>query len=341
MPEALPAKWLVMRMSALGDVVLTTGVLDHLARTRGWRFHFLTRKAFAPALKGHPAVDKLVVPEADNLRGMAWLRACRDLAAQHDGWGLLDLHGTLRSLVLATVWKGPVKRYPKFSLTRRLYGLTRWDAPRKRLEALNVPQRYALAVEDAAPAPEALRPRIALTDSELAVGRRLAAATGDEGPLAVLHPYATHAGKRWPTGHWEELASRLAAEGWRMAVVGRDKDPVFAQDPPEDLTDYTNQTDIRQTCALVAAADALITADSGPMHLGTAVGTPTVALFGPTTKAWGFYPSGRRDTVLETPLPCRPCSLHGGRGCRHGERCMHEITPESVTTAVLKASARS
>lgn len=336
MSEPLPKNWLVVRMSHLGDVALATGVLDHFARTRGWRFHFLTRQAFSPVLKGNPIIDKLVQPEADNLDGLPWLRACRDLAAQYDGWGLLDLHGTLRSMVLGAVWKGPVKRYPKYSLHRRLYSMTRWDAPRRTLEALNVPQRYALAVEKTAPSKEALRPRIHLTEAELTVGRRLAAATGEAGPVAVFHPYATHAGKRWPTGHWEELAFHLHVAGWRMAVVGRDKSPIFAQDPPDGIVDFTNQTDIRQTCALIALADALVTADSGPMHLGTAVGTRTVALFGPTTKAWGFFPSGEEDVVMETPLDCRPCSLHGGKGCRQEERCMHEIRPEDVAKAVIE-----
>ncbi|WP_461210767.1 glycosyltransferase family 9 protein [Desulfocurvus sp. DL9XJH121] len=336
MPEALPNRWLVVRLSALGDVVLTTGVLEHLARTRGWSFHFLTKKAFAPALTGHPAVEKLVLPDSGNLDGRAWLQACRQLAERYQGWGLLDLHGTMRSLVLGAVWKGPVRRYPKFTLARRLYGVTGWPGARRTLEALNVPQRYALAVERTAPPASALVPRITLSEDEKLVGRRLAAATGTDGPLAALHPYATHAGKRWPEEHWLDLAGRLHRAGWRMAVIGRDPAPLCGQTPLQGVTDYTNRTDIRQTCALLAQCDVLVSGDSGPMHLATAVGTRVAALFGPTTRAWGFYPSGPDDTVLERDLSCRPCSLHGGRGCRHGQRCMADIDPADVAEAVLR-----
>ncbi len=334
--KALPTRWLAVRLSALGDVVLTTGVLEHLRATRGWEFHFLTRAAFAPALSGLPAVKSLVLPDPGAMRGKRWLDTCRELAARHDGWGLLDLHGTLRSRALAALWRGPVLRYPKFSLGRRLYALTRNQRHLVRLEALNVPQRYALAVEDAAPPREALRPVIQLTDQERDWGREQVEAIGEGAPVCALHPYATHAGKRWPTGHWQSLAQRLAMIGWKSVVIGRHPEPLFANDPPEGVTDLTNQTDIRQTCALLAHCEALVSGDSGPMHLGTAVGTRVVALFGPTVRAWGFAPSGERDVLLETPLNCRPCSLHGGRGCRRGEECMRSIDPDTVARQVLE-----
>ncbi|MBU1001246.1 MAG: glycosyltransferase family 9 protein [Proteobacteria bacterium] len=336
MADKLPRNWLVMRLSALGDVTLTTGVLDHLHRTRGWKFHFLTKRSFAPALAGHPAIDKLVLPEAKSLNGTAWLSARKELARTYKGWGLLDLHGTLRSRLLGVVWDGPVRRYPKFSFSRRLYGLTGSAWARERLEALNVPQRYALAVETEPPARELLRPRIWLSDEELEGGLRILEGMGSSGPVCALHPYATHAGKRWPAGHWKELISLLNGQGWQCVIIGSSQEPLFTDDTPRGVSDLTNSTDIRQTCALLSHCGALVSNDSGPMHLGTAVGTRVVALFGPTTKTWGFFPFGERDTVLEVDLPCRPCSLHGGRGCRRGERCMREINPQDVLRAVQK-----
>lgn len=335
MSAELPKNWLVIRLSALGDVVLTTGVLEHLRATRGFEFHFLTRPAFAPALVGHPAIKNIVLPEKDALRGRRWLASCRKLAARHEGWGLLDLHGTLRSRALGALWRGPVRRYPKFTIDRRLFALTRSARYRGHLEALNVPQRYSLALEPEAPPRDALRPIIHLTDEELAWGRETAEKIGDGAPICAMHPYATHAGKRWPTGHWQSLAQRLAMIGWKSVILGRHAEPLFASDPPEGVTDMTNQTDIRQTCALLSQCSSLVTGDSGPMHLGTAVGTRVIALFGPTVPAWGFAPSGPRDVLLETPLNCRPCSLHGGRGCRRGEECMRSIDPDAVAKVVL------
>ena len=72
------------------------------------------------------------------------------------------------------------------------------------------------------------------------------------------------------------------------------------------------------------------------MHLAAGVGTPVVALFGPTTREWGFYPEGPRDVVLETGDACRPCSLHGSRRCAHSGRCMTGIAPDAVFAAVRR-----
>ncbi len=332
--KSRPENWLVVRLSALGDVVLTTGVLDHLSRTLGWRFHFLTRAAFAPVLLHNPVVEGVVVPDEKSLAGLGWLATANRLALRYKDWGLLDLHGNLRSRALRLLWHGPVAGYPKFALDRRLHGLTKLQGPQRRLEAMNVPQRYARAVLDQAPDPAELRPRIHLSDEERAWAKAKLAETGvsPDAPLAVLHPYATHKGKQWPPERWLALAEALEAAGWQWIAVGRSRERVF-----DDERDLSDRTDIRQTCALLERATALVTGDSGPMHLGTAVGTPVVALFGPTTKAWGFFPSGERDVVLERELICRPCSVHGGRGgCRNGEVCMRDIAVEDVLEAVTR-----
>ncbi|MBR5733991.1 MAG: hypothetical protein IKX79_00425 [Desulfovibrionaceae bacterium] len=91
---------------------------------------------------------------------------------------------------------------------------------------------------------------------------------------------------------------------------------------------------MRETAALISLAAALVTGDSGPMHLASAVGTPVAALFGPTARAWGFMPQGTRDIVLQKALPCRPCSLHGAKTCPRGQECMTGITPDEVMDAL-------
>lgn len=335
MPDALPASWLAVRLSALGDVVLATGLLDLLRRERGWRFAVLTRAANAPALLGHPAVDEILTPGPEDLGLPAWTRYVASLARRFAGCGLLDLHGTLRSRLLGLAWDGPVRRYPKFALERRLLSLlgpARAPKAAGLLASLNVPQRYSLAVFDAPRSREELRPRLFLSPQELAEARDLLAAAGLDPAArpAALHPFATHPGKVWPAAHWQALAGQLDAAGIPWFVLGRSDAP----SPLPGRRDLTGRTSIRQAAALIALAHCLVTGDSGPMHLGTAVQTPVVALFGPTTVHWGFFPSGENDRVLEPALPCRPCSLHGGRGCAKADPCMAAISPEEVLAAV-------
>jgi heptosyltransferase-2 len=93
---------------------------------------------------------------------------------------------------------------------------------------------------------------------------------------------------------------------------------------------------LRASAALLARAAVLVTNDSAPLHLATAVGTPIVAVFGPTVPSFGFGPRGRRDVVVEHPsLGCRPCSAHGPQVCPLGHhRCMRELSVETVAAAV-------
>lgn len=371
----LPKTWLVVRLSALGDVVLTTGVLLWLHRTRGWRFVVLTRPQWAPVFRNHPAVVRVATADPRDLRPVALPGFVRGLAASLPGAGLLDLHGTLRSRLLGLLWHGPVRRYPKFSLERRLFLRSGGRLFRERLRASNVTQRYALAVQDTPPPRSALLPRILLDDAERARGVAMLREAGllpagtpigtpdgvtdgppaSARPLVALHPYSTHPDKAWLPGAWRELAGRLSAAGYAWFVVGRSggKGNAVAEVGGADATplsglveqarlagglaaDFTDRTDLRETCALLAAADVLVTGDSGPMHLAAAVGTPVVALFGPTTREWGFYPEGPRDVVLETGDACRPCSLHGSRRCAHSGRCMTGIAPDAVFAAVRR-----
>lgn len=371
----LPRTWLVVRLSALGDVVLATGVLLWLHRTHGWRFVVLTRPQWAPVFRNHPAVDRVATANPADLRPAALPGFVRGLAASLPGAGLLDLHGTLRSRLMGLLWPGPVRRYPKLSLERRLFLRSGGRLFRERLRACNVPQRYARAVQATPPPRGELLPRILLDDAERERGRALLREAGLAGPavspgdadgvrrpLVALHPYSTHPDKAWLAESWRELARRLSAAGYAWFVVGRSGGAEGGEERPLTglaglaglaglsgmagpvgpsgafAADFTDSTDLRETCALLAAADVLVTGDSGPMHLAAGVGTPVVALFGPTTREWGFYPEGPRDVVLETGDACRPCSLHGSRRCAHAGRCMAGITPDAVFAAVRRVS---
>jgi heptosyltransferase-2 len=95
---------------------------------------------------------------------------------------------------------------------------------------------------------------------------------------------------------------------------------------------------LRESAAVVERAAVLVTNDSAPLHLASAVGTPIVAIFGPTVPAFGFGPIRPGDRVVEHPdLACRPCSQHGPRVCPLGHhRCMKEVTVDQVLSALTE-----
>jgi ADP-heptose:LPS heptosyltransferase len=279
----------------------------------------------------NPFVERTITPEAGDLRLPRLAGWLRELTAEYRGWGLLDLHGNLRSRLLGLLWRGPVLRYPKEGLARRVFLVSGGRFCGPRLRAASVAMRYARAVEKTPPPSAAVLPRLWLAEAEQAEARaHLAAIFPDGGAAPVaLHPYAAHALKSWPETRWRELAALLDERGQPWLVIGRGK-PLFPGDP----RDNTNATTLRQSAALLARCRCLVTGDSGPMHLATAVGTRVVALFGPTTREWGFFPAGPGDRVLERDCPCRPCSLHGKPACPRAGECLGGITAEEVFAAL-------
>ena len=324
---AMKQPWAMIRLSALGDALLTTGVLAYWHAARGMTFHVLTRKSLAPLFESHPAVERITALDAGLLTPAGLWRTARALSPACAG--LIDLHANLRSRMLGLFWHGRVLRYPKFGMERRLFLLTGGRCFRERLESLSVTQRYALALETTPPSPGDLLPTLALRPEEKAWAAQALAAFST--PPIALHPFATHAQKAWPAAAWQGFAERLDAEGLPWFVIGKGKTPLELKG--RGLS-FINKSSLRETAALISRAAALVTGDSGPMHLASAVGTPVAALFGPTARAWGFMPQGGRDIVLQKALPCRPCSLHGAKACPRGQECMTSITPDEVMKAL-------
>ena len=337
--SSTPNHWLCLRFGHLGDVLLTTGVLDYFGKTAGFSFDILTKKNWAPVFERHPHVKTVhTLPEGGTPQLIAFMRKLsREYSGLQQKTGLLDLHGNLRSTVLRQFWNsGPICTYPKYSLERRLFMLS--GTCGNTLRATSVPQRYALALQptglvNTAPPEALLRPKIWLSDEEIALAAAtltpVAGRSGDTRPVA-LHPYAAHPEKTWPREQWHHLASLLEQAGIAWIVIGMGED-IFPQSP----SSFVNRCTLPQSAALLSRCRALVTGDSGPMHLASAVNTPVVALFGPTTREWGFFPCGEHDRVLELPLACRPCSLHGNKTCPHRGQCLTDISPEQVMEGVL------
>ncbi|BDV01048.1 heptosyltransferase [Thermodesulfomicrobium sp. WS] len=325
----------MIRLSALGDVTLTTGVLHFWHQTRGMTFTVVTRDALTPLFAGHPAVRDVIAVTEAHRSAHGWLRCARALARRFAGSPLIDLHGTLRTRLLQMLWHGPVHRYPKFTLTRRLFRATHHPGMGARLLAASVPQRYALALEPQAPTRTSLAPRLFPSPEELAWARALLEGLGLCRPLA-LHPYATHPAKTPKPAWWRILLRTLQEAGVPCLVIGHSSTPLIAHSP----VDRTSRDSLRQTMALLSLCQGLVTGDSGPMHLAWGVDTPVFALFGPTTAHWGFAPAGARHHILTAPCPKAPCSLHGQTPCPGGATCLDRLDPQATAASILHWRAR-
>ncbi|MBI2887786.1 MAG: glycosyltransferase family 9 protein [Chloroflexi bacterium] len=194
------------------------------------------------------------------------------------------------------------------------------------------PLELSLRPEDAAFAREALPPTL-------------------PGPRIVIHAgsgsYST--ARRWPLGRFVELGRLLVQRlGATLVLVGGKEEEALARHLARTLgpsvIDLAGRTTLRQLGAVLRACDLFVGNDSGVMHLATAVGTPVVALFGPSNhRAWGPWTPGRAGApalVLRAPLPCSPCFYVGhGLGTPEGcpnRTCLQLISPEQVTDAIQR-----
>ena len=172
-----------------------------------------------------------------------------------------------------------------------------------------------------------------------------AAAHLGEGPFVALAPGSIWGSKRWP--YYAELAGRLAAEV-AVVVVGGTADVALGDEIVKAVgpsgrraVNACGTLTLRQSAALIGRAQLLVTNDSAPLHLATAMGTPIVAVFGPTVTEFGFGPLRPGDVALGVDgLQCRPCSPHGPPQCPLGHhRCMREITVAAVIAAIEEIGA--
>jgi lipopolysaccharide heptosyltransferase II len=323
---------LAVRFSSIGDILLTTPLLRAIRRSHpGARLTVLTKREFVPLLSHNPNVHRVIgLPPGGSLRRLA-------VELRADGYThLLDLHDNLRSRALRLLVPGRWRTYPKHRLARWLLIHRKRNRYRDRRP---VPERYFSAAQDLHVVPDGQPPEFFVgAEATEQVAEWLAAAGLDSGPIVALAPGAAHATKRWPLEHWRSLVSAVAKEGLAVVLVGGPDDAALGEALSGGRARVWNAAGVfglQATGALLKRARALVSGDTGVMHMATGVGTPVVALFGPTVEAFGFFPYASRSTVLELPLPCRPCSAQGGPRCPLGHhRCLVDLEPGAVHEAL-------
>ncbi len=324
---------LLLRFSAIGDLILTTPLLRAL-RTRypGGRITMVTREDLADTLRHNPRLDRLITwRHGTPLSGLI-----TELRAGH--WThRLDLHDSLRSRWIRHRVGGRWTRYSKHRFRRTLL-----IASKGRLggDLGPVAERYFTAARQLDVAPDGAPAEFFLSrEAEAAADRFLSQhGLGRHRRLIALVPGAAHRTKRWPEPYWHELIERLLTDHDVVILGGpaeRDLGQRLVPVARNGLANAAGAFSLVTSGALVKRADVIVSGDTGLLHLATAVGTPAVALYGPGIRQFGFFPYRARATVLEQQLGCRPCRAHGSDACPRGHhRCLVDTLPEAVLAAV-------
>jgi heptosyltransferase-2 len=145
--------------------------------------------------------------------------------------------------------------------------------------------------------------------------------------------------KRWPVEHFRELIRLLNENLIGVILIGGDEDRELCLElTTEKTVSLAGKLSILESAAAISFTDALITNDSAPLHIASAMNVPTIAIFGATTPHLGFGPLAERSVIVENRrVKCRPCGRHGGRKCRYKHHeCMQSITPDAVFSRMMR-----
>lgn len=318
---------LVLQTSFLGDMVLTTPLLAHLAATDP--VDVIGTPAASALLANHPSVRR-VIPYDKRGAQKGFVGFSRLAAAlRREGYDrALLAQGSMRSAALALA-AGIRERIGFDTSAGRALYTQRVQYVEGEHHATRLLRLGGASVTTAP------RPRLYPGDEDIdAVDALL---DGHAGPFVALAPGSVWATKRWPA--YDALARELASRG-TVVVIGSTADrmlsaAILAATDGSGI-DATGRLSLLSSAELIRRCDLLVTNDSAPQHLASAMNTPTVSIFGPTVPQFGFGPvADRATTVGRDDLICRPCDRHGPVACplRHW-RCMRDIDVADVVRAV-------
>jgi lipopolysaccharide heptosyltransferase II len=157
-------------------------------------------------------------------------------------------------------------------------------------------------------------------------------------PFVALFPGASVEQKQWGTVNFRELAAKLCAGGMRVVIVGGEDSRAAGEEIARGgvALNLAGRASLAETAALIGKGRALVSGDSGLLHIAAGLGTPTVSIFGPSDpRKWG--PKGERDLVFGAGLPCAPCSRFGTIPCCPNQACCSS----AVTVAEVVAAVRT
>ena len=325
MSDPIPSQVAIRAPNWLGDVVLSLPAVRDVRRAFPQaRLSVLARPSVAPLYEAVPEVD--AVMEAKGLREeISALRGRFDLAIL-----LTNSIGT----ALAAAAAGVPRRWGYATQGRGLLLTRSAPVPRNVRGRSQVHYYRAMLAAMGLPTSDALDTSIAPLPAWRDAGRAL---IGPGRFLGIAPGAAKGTAKQWPPERFAEAADRLAGElGAQAVLVGSAADAeagkAVARAMKSPSKDLCGRTDLRAFVGLVACLDGLVANDSGAMHIGAAVGIPTVGVFGPTNPD-ETHPVGSRAAFVRGVADCSPCRY---AICPIDHRCMTSVTPASVVEVLLR-----
>ncbi len=310
----------------MGDIVLTSPVIRCMKEQTGAHVDFLTKGSFTTIVESNPHVDNVIIWDE---------KSWQEVISKNKYDVVVDLHNNLRSRRVTRRVRSKVIRYNKGNIRKWLTV----NLGRKVMDGKHVVDRYF----------EALKGTNIVND-----GQGLDYYIPDHVMTSVKERYfslsatslvislgATYFTKRVPT---DKIIALVNSTDFNILLIGGEDVASEAQKivskSTKPVTNLCGKTTIHETAAIISLSDVLLTGDTATMHIGAAVHTRMVSIWGSTIPEFGmsaYY--GDKDTrnvnLQVSGLSCRPCSKLGFESCPKGHfRCMNDIMDEKILSAV-------
>jgi len=304
---------LFITLSNVGDIILTTPVLRALAKEfPDARIDVLVGPRGKEIFEKDPRIFKLII--YDKHLSVAQKRRLQLKLKKLSYDLIVDLRNTVFPILLGPKYRtATIHKFPKNVIHKRARHLHRLKF--LGIDNLTEPAYIYIPHED-----EEYAERILHED-------------GVSEPIIAVNPGAKSHLKRWTAEGFAYVCDKLIGESKvHIVFIGIDDDSeivdkvIGKMKVKKNVHNFVNKTNIRQLAALLKRSKVLITNDSAPLHLGCAMGTKVLALFGPTDPR-KYGPTGDLDIVITRKLHCSPCEV---AECEHNYECMRLIPPEEV-----------
>ncbi len=339
MEERSRREVLIIRLSAIGDVAMTLPIIEVLVRDN-------------PEVKITVLTSKMVVPLFSHIQGLevvGWdtkregkikdiFKIFTRLTRKHRFDAVIDLHDVLRSKLLRfcfAMYGSLTYKIDKGRVEKKLLIEHKINKPLK-----STIERYRDTLQRAGLVVDRSEPQ--LQHKEMNIPSSITQLVGEKRGIWVgIAPFAKHKGKRYPL----ELMARV------MDILYERGDITFfifsgGGDEREEARSLAGRyrdslavfgtTLMDGELRLISNLDVMVSMDSSAMHFASAVGTPVVSIWGATHHHAGFLGYGQSvDSIVESNLECRPCSVFGNKPCKRSDyACMNNIKPEEIVEKI-------
>ncbi|MDY0151090.1 MAG: glycosyltransferase family 9 protein [Candidatus Cloacimonas sp.] len=320
-------KILVIRLSSLGDIILTQPICAILQRVYPHAdIHYICKPGYTELLQ---MFDPPVTPIAYS-QSLAFHKAMRK--EKYDI--VIDLHGKLASILLRLIVKAKKRvGYNKKRSTR--IAIVKGD---KLLSIDSTISLYANSLKKLGIEPLWQYPKL-----QSRVERHAVATDSIRQAKIAIFPGATHFTKRYPTQSWIKLMQLLPLYSFSLFGSADDQNncSVIAAQNPANCKNLAGKFEFGSLLDALQDYDLIISGDTGPMHLAATLFKSQIAIFGGTHPRLGFRPLNDSATILCAELPCQPCSLHGLKQCPLDHfKCMKSIEPGKVAALIQELLAK-